>query len=362
MSFSTTTVYHGIEGVALTGNLQYVFRAAQYLKAFVKRATRRRSVTEDLDQMLSLNDSQSDFERVHAWAVDLIRVVGKFGSNLLRSPPSIYKHVPASCPKESMIARAYGTSPSRLLTVDGLPTEEWDDCLASVDIGRENSASQVLATESFFLTLANASGTVVVWSTETCEKARTIRQGEWVTLMALDKSGTLLATSGYRTFCVRTVSSGRRLYSFPRKSEAMVRNLEFSSDDRVVGLDNRTVAYHNLKSGETYRVFVARLPENDLGYVGCPGNAVVSPDLTKVAMSWRGRAPLVWNLDHEKLLLPYVCRVKDPNDPLLYPEQLWWQPETGYPLVLCDDTRLVEWRFWTSVKSSTTISAVATFP
>ncbi|OIW35531.1 hypothetical protein CONLIGDRAFT_666106 [Coniochaeta ligniaria NRRL 30616] len=335
-----------IEGIALAGNLQYISRAAQYLKAYVKRGTRRRSITEDPDQIISLKDSQSDFEWVQAWAVDLIRVVGKFGSNLLRNPPSIYKHVPAFCPKESMLGKAYGSSPSRLLTVEGLPSETWDDCLASVDIGREDSASQVLATESFFLTLANASGTVVVWSTETCEKVKTISQGEWVTMMALNKSGTLLATSGYRTLCVWEVSSGRRVYSFPRKSESMVRDLKFSADDKqlLIGLDNCTVAYHNLKSGETDRVFVARLPDNDTGYVGCPGNVVISPDLTKVGMSWRGRAPLVWDLDHGESLLPYMCRVKGPNDPLLYPQQLWWQPETGYLLVLCNDTRVVEWR------------------
>ncbi|KAB5580982.1 NACHT and WD domain-containing protein, variant [Coniochaeta sp. 2T2.1] len=318
-----------VEGIALAGNLQYISRAAQYLKAYVKRGTRRRYITDDPDQILSLKDSQSDFDWVQAWAVDLIRVVGKYGSNLLRNPPSIYKHVPAFCPKESMIGKAYGSSPSRLLTVEGLPSETWDDCLASVNIDREDSASQVLATESFFLTLANASGTVVVWSTETCEKVKTIRQGEWVTMMALNHSGTLLATSGYRNFCVWEVSSGRQIYIFPRKSESTVRDLKFSHDDGqlLIGLDNCTVAYHNLKSGQTDRVFVARLPENDTGYVGCPGNVVISPDLTKVAMSWRGRAPLVWDLDHGDSLLPYTCR-----------------PETGYLLVLCNDTRLVEWR------------------
>ncbi|KAB5530436.1 NACHT and WD domain-containing protein, variant [Coniochaeta sp. 2T2.1] len=335
-----------VEGIALAGNLQYISRAAQYLKAHVKRAMRRRSITDDPDQILSLKDSQSDLDWVQAWAVDLIRVVGKYGSNLLRNPPSIYKHVPAFCPKESMIGKAYGSSPSRLLTVEGLPSETWDDCLASVNIGREDSASQVIATESFFLTLANASGTVVVWSAETCEKVKTIRQGEWVTMMALSHSGTLLATSGYRNFCVWEVSSGRQIDIFPRKSESTVRDLKFSHDDGqlLIGLDNCTVAYHNLKSGQTDRVFVARPPENDTGYVGCPGNVVISPDLTKVAMSWRGRAPLVWDLDHGDSLLPYTCRVKGPNDPLLYPQQLWWQPETGYLLVLCNDTRLVEWR------------------
>lgn len=335
-----------IEGIALAGNLQYLSRAAQYLKAYVKRGTRRRLTTQDPDQAASLEESQRDFDWIQAWAVDLIRVVGKFGSNLLRNPPSIYKHVPAFCPRESMIGKAYGSSPSRLLTVEGLPSETWDDCLASVDIGREDSASQVLATESLFLILANASGTVIVWSSETCEKIRTMHQGEWVTMMALNKAGTLVATAGYRTFCVWEVSSGRRVYSFPRKSESMVRDLKFSRDDKqlLIGLDNCTVAYHDLASDTTARVFVARLPEHDISYVGCPGNVVISPDLTKVAMSWRGRALLVWDLDHGASPLPYVCRVKGPSDPLLYPQQLMWQPETGYLLVLCHDTRLVEWR------------------
>jgi WD40 repeat protein len=340
-----------IEGVALSGNLQYLSRAAQYLKVYVKRATRRRSITdEDVEMaksLVSLKDSQDDYDWIQGWAVDLIRVVGKFGSNLLRNPPSIYRHVPAFCPKESMMGKTYGNMQSRLLTVEGLPSETWDDCLASVNVGREGWAcSQVLATEAFFLTLANASGTVLVWTADTFEKAKTICQGEWVTMMALNRGGTMLATAGYKTFCIWELATGRRLHCFPRTSSAKVLDVKFGPNDEqlLVGLDNCTVAYHKLETGHVEKLFVARLPQDDRGYVGCPGNVAISPDLTKVAMSWRGRVPLVWELNHAQPLPPYSCRVKGPNDQLLYPTQLCWQPETGSLLVLCATMRLVEWR------------------
>jgi WD40 repeat protein/pimeloyl-ACP methyl ester carboxylesterase len=334
-----------IEGLALAGNVRYVSRAAQYLKAYVERGMRTRSATGGTEHRPSLKDSPSDMDWVRAWAVDLIRVVGKFGSNLVRNPPSIHKHVPAFCPKDSMIGKAYRSSPSCSLAVGGSTAETWDDCLASVNIGGDESASQVLATEAFFITLANASGTVVLCSTETCAKVRTISHREWIRLMAVNRSGTLLATSGYRTFCVWEISSGRRVHSFPKTSEAMVRDLKFSSDDQqlLIGLDNCTVAYLDFRSGKIETVFTAQLPETESGYFGCPGNVVISPDLSKAAMSWRGKAPLVWDLNHADSMNPYTCRRLGFSNPLLNPKRLLWHPESGYLLVLCSTMRLVEW-------------------
>lgn len=340
-----------IEGIALTGTLQYLSKAAHYLKVYVQRATAKRSIAEEdvelAKSLVLLGGLQDDGDWVQGWAVDLIRVVGKFGSNLLRSPASIYRHVPAFCPKESMIGKTYGNMYSRLLTVEGLPSESWDDCLASVNVGREGWAcSQVLATEAFFFTLSNTSGTVLVWTSDTFEKAKTICHCEWVTMMALNRGSTMLATAGYKTFCIWELATGRRLHCFPRTSSAKVLDVKFGPNDEqlLVGLDNCTVAYHSLDTGHVEEVFVARLPQNDRGYGGCPGNVVISPDLTKVAMSWRGRVPLVWELNHAQSLPPYSCRVKGVNDQLLYPTQLCWQPGTGSLLVLCASLRLVEWR------------------
>ncbi|RKU43812.1 hypothetical protein DL546_006510 [Coniochaeta pulveracea] len=338
-----------MEGIALSGNLQYLVRAMQYLHVYVKRATRRRSVTKALETAGSSvlrKDSQDDYRWLQGWAVDLIHVVAKFGSKLLRNPPSIYRYVAAFCPKESRIWKIYGHMESSLLTVEGLSSERWDDCLASVNVGREGWAcSQVLSTEAFFLTLANASGTVLVWAADTFEKITTICQGEWVTMMAINRGRTMLATAGHETFCIWELSTGRQLQRFPRTSSAKVLDVKFGTNDTqlLVGSDNCTVAYISPETGHVEKIFAAKLPPNDSGYGGCPGNVVISPDLTKVAMSWRGRVPLVWELEHPESLSPYSCRVKEPNDPLLYSVQLCWQPKTGSLFVRCATMRLVEW-------------------
>lgn len=336
-----------IEGIALSGNMRYLYRSAKHLKMYVKRGSRRPGMN-DQDGSLSLRDTQAGFDWIQAWAVDLIRIVGKFGANMIRSPASIHRHVPQFCPKESMIGKSFGISHSKALTVAGLPSETWDDCLASVNVGGEEQARQVLATDTLFLTLADSLGQVSVWSAETCEKLKTLRQGEYVFMMALNHSGALLATSGYKTICVWEISSGKRLLCIERNMDAMVRDIAFDCDNTylLVGLDNCTVIFYSLDSGRATRAFIPRFPDNDHSYEGCPAKVAISPHINKVAMTWRGRPPLVWDLDTSTHPLPTSCRISKQDDSLLNPQQPVWQPETGSLMILCNDARLVEWRIF----------------
>lgn len=346
-TFFSNNCLYWIEGIALSGDLQYLSRAAKYLKLYVKRGTQK-SRTAGPDAALPLKDTQEGFGWIQAWTVDIIGIVSKFGANLVRNPASIRKNVLLFCPKESMVGRAFGTHPSGSLTVEGLPSTTWDDCLANVDVGGGADASQVLATETLFIALISPSGIVTVWSAETCEKLRTICQGEYVTKMVLNSSGTLLATSGYRTFCIWELSSGRRLHCIEKDEDGVVLDFAFGREDSelLVGLDNCAIIFYSLKSGKVKRIFIAQLPGSDETYGSCPGRISISPHLGKVAMTWRGRAPLIWDFNANISLPTLTCPLRGQNDSLLYPDQLKWQQETGSLMILCNNTKLVEWRIF----------------
>ncbi|KAK1764603.1 hypothetical protein QBC33DRAFT_594654 [Phialemonium atrogriseum] len=240
-TFFSNHCLYWIEGIALSGDLQYLSRAAKYLKLYVKRGTGK-SRTAGPDAALPLKDAQEGFGWIQAWTVDIVGI-------------------------QSMVGRAFGTHPSGSLTVEGLPSTTWDDCLANVDVGGGADASQVLATETLFIALISPSGIVTVWSAEACEKLKTIRQGEYVTKMVLNSSGTLLATSGYHGVVLD--------FAFGREDSEL-----------LVGLDNCAIIFYSLKSG------------------------------------------------------------KSQNDSILYPDQLKWRQETGSLMILCNNTKLVEWRIF----------------
>ena len=333
-----------IEAIALSTDLRYLTRSAKYLKAYAKRRSRRLKL-DDVDSPLTLKDPDTDDSRtIHLWAIDFIRIVGKFGPNLVQSPSSIYRLIPPFCPRASMIGTVYGPQ-ERSILVTGLPSEGWDDCLASVSVGGEEAATKILATDAFFLILVSGSGTVVVWYAETCEEARRIQHGEYVSFMETNRSQSLLATAGSETYRVWDISSGRQLYRHEKTSRAIAMAIAFGStgSELIVGLDDCSVTSYDLeKSRQKWQFVVPTYGD----YHGCPLIMTISPDLTKLAVAWRGKLPVVWDLSGAESQRPLQCRVRSSTDALFSPVTMQWQADANSILVLCQNTKLIEWRIY----------------
>ena len=333
-----------IEAIALSRNLRYLTRSAQFLKAYTKRRSRRLS-RNLLASPLSLKAPQEDdVKDTYSWAVDFIRVVGKFGPNLVQSPSTVYRLVPPFCPRASMIGAIYGQQ-ERSISVTGLPSEGWDDCLASISVGKEETASRILATNAYFMTLFSDNGKVIVWYAETCEEARKIQHGEYVTLMEMDRFQTRLATVGTETYRIWDISSGRELYRLHKTSLALTMAISFggTGSELVVGLDDCSVTCYDLEtSQERWRFIVPHHGE----FHGCPLIMKISPDLTKLAVAWRGKLPVVWDTTGTHSQRPLRCRTQSSKDALFAPLTMQWQTDGNSILILCHDTRLVEWHIY----------------
>ena len=333
-----------IEAIALSGNLRYLTRSAQYLKKYAKRRSQR-PMLDSMEPPLSLQEDESNGSKwIFLWAVDLIRIVGKFGSSLIRSPSSIYWDIPPFCPKDSMIGKVYGGPRLGMLSVVGLHSDTWDDCLASVCVGDDMIASKVLATESLCITLVSSIGSIGLWNVETCELLRLIRIGEYVPLMTLNKAGTLLATASYSCYQVWELSSGKCIYYLPKSGDtAKVLTISFGINNShlIIGLENLTLSCIDLDHGK--QVWRRSFESCDTENFGCPQSMALSPDLEKIALSWRGRPPVVWYISGLQDQTEHRCRIKSSTDPLAAPELLRWLPDSSSLLVLCRDTSIVKW-------------------
>ena len=343
-NFFTEYSLSWLEAIALSRNLRYLIRSAQFLKSYSKRRSRRPKFRTS-SSPLSLRDPTYDESKIiHLWAIDFIRIVGKFGSNLVQSPSSIYRLVPPFCPRTSMIGSTFGLQP-KAISVTGLPSQGWDDCLASVSVGKEEAASRILATNAYFMTLIGSSGTVIFWYAETCEEARRIRHGEYVALMETNKSHTLLATAGTESYRIWDINSGKELYRLQRASRALTMAIAFGGigTELVVALDDCSLTCYDVENATSQWQFT--IPDRG-EYHGCPLNMAISPDLTKLAVVWRGQPPVVWNIPGTALQRPLRCKIQSPTDALFAPLTMQWQADSNSILVLCQSTKLVEWHIY----------------
>ncbi|KAL9012616.1 MAG: hypothetical protein Q9173_002633 [Seirophora scorigena] len=216
-----------INTVALLGDVTTLLRSAKYLKTFVKRQEKTLGDTN------SVRLRPDDPYESKAWAMDLSRFVGKFGSILLSSPSSIYKIVPPFCPPSSMVKNYY-EKPQKAFSVTSLSDPDWDDCRAQRLVDPAESASRVLATVDVFVALVPSAHSLIVWHAEICEELRRISHEEYLREKAITKTGDLGCTVGVVTISVWDIASGTLLATVPITRDTHLIGLAFRARDEEI--------------------------------------------------------------------------------------------------------------------------------
>lgn len=346
--FFRAYVLSWIHGVVLSGHLKTLARTAQYIRVFVHRKAAIKSNTDAPPLSFRVQDTQW----LRLWAVDLIRLLGKFGETLLQEPKSIYRLIPILCPQQSQIGQIYGTPTDLSMSLTGLSNLGWNDCLARVGGSDDESISRVLATETHFVLLLRVPGSMIVFSTVTCAELRRMAHGEYVTHWAINKLGTMLVTAGIRTIRTWEVSTGQQLHNFPRNSEATTIAVAFedSGTSIVICRDDYSIARCELESGIVTSTFWACNPSSTPQ--SCPKVMALSPHLGKVALVERGKAVLIWDRDRPQITQPWRCvwtadkeRHMDGEESWTPPEVVRWHPDGTSIFVLYFGGSIVHWKF-----------------
>ncbi|KAK3305583.1 uncharacterized protein B0T15DRAFT_202866 [Chaetomium strumarium] len=337
-----------IQAVALSRSLRTLPQASQYIKLYLRRRKRRAASSLDSAVPHSALLGKTEVQFLIRWSVDFIRLLGRFGENLSETPSSIFKHIPPFCPKDSIIAQFGARQENPLIRVGGISSRTWDDNLARLSVGQDELASKVRCTGVYFLTLISRNGTVIVWSAETCEELRRLEHGEWVVLFETNGTGSRVVLSGRFTFKVWDISSGQLLHSFDRDPNLRPMQLAFGDGDAslVVAYDDYFVVWYDTTSGSETRSFSTEDPER---LRGCPRLMALSPDLTQVAIAFRGRPVFVWDMNAASPTPPRRClrtadEVRlDESDAYSAPEIAVWHPDGDSLFILYQDTVIVHW-------------------
>ncbi|KAH8728410.1 hypothetical protein GQ44DRAFT_784152 [Phaeosphaeriaceae sp. PMI808] len=338
-----------VHGIALSKDFRIMARVAQFLKAYVKRKT---AYAQRRLQHLSLN---RDGE-LRQWADDIIRIVSRFGSNLAGNPSSVYRHMVPFCPKDSIVSRTFLHENQSSLQVSGLSHNTWSDCVAKLTMGEYQTALKIRCKDNFILTLVGVDGTIIVWDADTCQEARRFVHGEYVTELTSSRTSNLVATAGFETTKVWDISTGEQLYCLPKDQHHTTKSIAFGAKDEeiLIAYDDCEVQCVNLQTkSKTWRFLCKSTLAADHN---CPRYMSFSPDLSQIALVFRGRPVVVWTIQPDvdpsslSFIPPKRCvlaedrlRTVAEGDAWDPPEIAIWHPGTGHLLILYEDTRLVDW-------------------
>ncbi|MCJ1353732.1 MAG: hypothetical protein MMC33_003719 [Icmadophila ericetorum] len=335
-----------INGVALFQSLRILTQAAQHLKTYVKRRAHANAKRPPTSFTLARDGE------LRQWANDLIRLVGRFGNNIAESPSSIHKHVVPFCPKDSIISSSFGYGGRSTFSVTGMSSNNWDDCLARLNMGEGQAASKVFCKDTFFITLIGVTGTLIVWHAETCEEIRRFTHEEYVSYVTSSKTSNFVATAGFKTTRVWDITTGEEVYRLPKERHHHTRAVAFGPNDEelLVAYDDCIVQCFDLATAKEKWQFLAKEPGSQ--DFNCARYMSFSPDLTQIAVVFRGRPVVVWNIHQEPstYVAPKRCVLTEDSmrsvasgDAWNCPEVALWQPGTDHLVIFYEDTKIVEW-------------------
>lgn len=286
--FSSSNVLLWIEYIARESDLNCLIQTGRSLRNFLQRRSRH---AVPLGREVALLDS---------WAVDLVRLVTKFGRNLSSSPSSIFRLIPPFCPSDTALKRQFATS-ARSITVSGLSAAGWDDCSSTMTYQQDIASALAYSTRLFAVGLA--SGRIVLYHESTCQELRTLCYSEGVKALHFGRNGDFLACAGLKSICVWNILSWELLWKLDISSPCM--SLSFvDNDELLLGvLKNNQLLVWDLATG-LCRELSSWLDELDESY-SChlrrPTAAALAETSNLLAVVYRGYDIIVWDTENERL-------------------------------------------------------------
>lgn len=309
----SSSVLTWIHAVAKKRQLEVLLQSSSQLSNFVDEWRTEQAIIQS-SALEAINADKviltEDIRLMEDWAIELVKLVGKFGSQLLHTPDSIYKMIPPFCPTRSVLHRQFVRKNSFDLFVSGFG-DDWDDSLARLSFGADFEGSALIAEGDWIgvsaSEISSNTSTVFLFSAATFQQLRRISLEEKLRKTKFNSLGTLMVTIGLSTTKVWDLQTGKciNIASNPR-GRPRPQTVTFTQEDEVllVGTDDRRVWSMSLLGRETTFEEVTRVTETAAtgGAASSPGSMAFSPDGRLLALGYRQRPLSVWDIESNELL------------------------------------------------------------
>ncbi|MDI1492267.1 MAG: hypothetical protein OHK93_003479 [Ramalina farinacea] len=336
-----------IQILAMQDQLRTLVHSSRSLSAF---ADRRRVL--DASVAPNLRPIQT-LEVLDLWAVDLVKIVGRFGQKLLDMPDTIFKFIPQFCPQESIIHRQFGRRSAFTVSFSGGSNTAWDDSLAKLFVGANAQALTIKCAGNCFAVLTTANK-IIIWDSITCIKQQELSQQENILAMCISTSGKRIAAFAQGSVRIYETSSGKQLQLITHTNGSRSLAMAFSHDgsEILVGSDDGTIRTRSLDDPDArWHEVELRMSEHEATFAGAttsnPCSIAFSPDGSQVAVAFRGAPLSVWGLGDQRLVSR--CRRSQADRrfasarPWTAANNVLWHPQSGEVIGIYQDATVFRW-------------------
>ena len=352
--FSSTSVLTWIQFLALFGHLEILIKAAKVLSSAIKHRRKLNSTENPLLHRLS------DLDLLERWAVDLIKLIGKFGRQLTSDPCIIYSLIPALCPSYSPLHQQFFHRDEIEIAIRGISDTHWNDSLAKIALPNSDQAWNIVCAAEL-LAVLGSSGTVYIWNASNFSEICIVRHQEPVTSFCINRKGSLCVTYGLRSTKFWSIPSGQILSCTPNPAYSKAMSMTFAENDAKVlmGSDDREIRYMQTKEPESgWQVvdpsLLKETSQLEGSFINSPMCVAFNGDGTQVGVSYRGFPLSVWALKGGHCI-GRCKRAKAFRNDQARPSPIWfavdrftWNPVTGHVIGLYKDGCVFKWHPLTS--------------
>lgn len=341
----TNAILSWIDAACQLGQLRILTTAAKNMNAF--REKRRKF---SIGSPVRL-DCEYDLDVMEQWSTDLVRIVGKFGHQLIHHPTAIHTLVPALCPPASIISSQFSATSEQTLMVSELRHRGWDDSVASFSVGHDCQPTVVVALEDHFAVHSH-NDTISLYSASVFQKLHTYCHEEVIVALAFSQDGDKMVTCGSRTVKTWDTPTAQLLevYNNPPSTRAVAATLSTDSRTIIMCCTDGMIRSQQLGCREDWQVTRREVPsDGSLGSVsGTPCAIAFSPDATKLALAFRGKSLGLWSVETGRLVGRCQRRsdsnlMGSPSGMRVYPQRLTWNPIHEHVVGLYNDGTLFKW-------------------
>ena len=336
-----------IQILAMQNQLKTLVYSSRSLSAFAdRRRTLDASVAPNLRPIQTL-------EVLDLWAVDLVKIVGRFGQKLLDMPDTIFKFIPQFCPQESITHRQFGKRSAFTVSFSGGSNTAWDDSLAKLFVGADAQALAIKCAGNCFAVLTTANK-IVIWDSTTCIKQQELSSQENILAMCATTSGKRIAAYAPRNIKIYETSSGKQLQLIAHISGSRPLAMTFSHDESeiLIGSDDGTVRSISLDDTDAgWHEVELKMSEQEATFAGAttsnPCSIAFNPDGSQVAVAFRGAPLSVWDLGEQALVSR--CRRSQADRrfasarPWTAANNVLWHPQSGEIIGIYQDATVFRW-------------------
>ncbi|ROW01913.1 hypothetical protein VMCG_05519 [Cytospora schulzeri] len=348
--FNDNALLTWIQYLAIDDNLPVLVSVSATLSSFVRKRRRADSIKPPMLHRIP------ELALLEDWAVDLLRMTAKFGSYLIEDPEAIYKYIPSLSPPNSMLYKTHDSKSSSRVSISGLTSIDWDDCLARVSNGSHASLHVAVSVQHLAVANDSPNGSIRLFSNVIFQELFSLNAGEPICSIKFSHSGAFLACHGLDHTYVWLVDDWSLVAKVENPRQERAETLEFGPLEQFIIIATNMRRIYRLCLDVTKKrpswtgldpslLEEASLPDGS--FINSPSSMAFSPDCSQLAVAYKGFPMSIWNLDPPQMIARCSVRRHTQRHAAgtswTGVNRVIWHPFNGQVLGIYRDGQIFKW-------------------